>query len=80
MNADASMRKTLLSSLEEGGAHISFAAAVKDFPAGLRGRRLPGVPPLAGSARSAVPKVSVSAKIIARSSRFSNSRTLPGKG
>ena len=44
MNADASMRKALLSSLEEGGAHIGFAAAVKDFPAGLRGRRVPGVP------------------------------------
>jgi hypothetical protein len=44
MNAEASMRKALLYSLEEGGAHISLAAAVKDFPAELRGRRVPGVP------------------------------------
>ena len=44
MNTEVSMRKALLYSLEEGGAHISLAAAVKDFPAGLRGRRVPGIP------------------------------------
>jgi hypothetical protein len=44
MNTDASLRKALLASLAEGGAHIGFAAAVKDFPAGLRGRRVPGIP------------------------------------
>jgi hypothetical protein len=38
------MRKVLLYPLEEGGAHIGFAAAVNGFPAGLRGRRVPGIP------------------------------------
>ena len=44
MNTESSMRKALLLPLEEGGAHISLAAAVKDFPAELRGRRVPGIP------------------------------------
>jgi hypothetical protein len=44
MNAEALMRKALLFSLEEGGAHIPLAAAAKGFPAELRGRRVPGIP------------------------------------
>ncbi len=44
MNAESSMRKALLFALEEGGAHVSLTAAVKDFPAELRGRKVPGIP------------------------------------
>jgi hypothetical protein len=44
MSAEDSLRKVLLLSLGEGGAHIGFAAALKDFPASLRGGRVPRIP------------------------------------
>jgi DinB superfamily len=37
-------RKELISSLTEDHAHAGFDAAVKDFPAGLRGERPQGLP------------------------------------
>ncbi len=39
-----SLRAHLVELLERGRAHADFDSAVKDFPAALRGRRVPGVP------------------------------------
>ncbi|MDQ2945943.1 MAG: DinB family protein [Acidobacteriota bacterium] len=44
MNNDESLRKHLLHLLKDGGAHLNFDAAVKDFPAGLQGKRPHGAP------------------------------------
>ncbi len=39
MTNDKSLRKHLLSVLNDGEAHVTFDAAVKDLPADLRGKR-----------------------------------------
>lgn len=39
-----SLREHLLYILQGGGAHASFDAAVKDFPAALRGKKIEGFP------------------------------------
>ena len=41
---DKSLRDHLLSLLSEGNAHISFNDFVKDFPAGLCGQKIEGLP------------------------------------
>ena len=41
---DAALRKHLLYLLRGGGAHLSFDDAVAEFPAELRGRRVPRLP------------------------------------
>ena len=41
---DKSLREHLLYLLKDGGAHLNFEAAVKDFPADLRGQRPEGSP------------------------------------
>ena len=42
MSNDRSLRDHLIRLLDWGHAHIKFDAAVKDFPAALRGQRPPG--------------------------------------
>ncbi len=42
--SDTVVRKQVAQFLEESHAHAGFDAAVKDFPAELRGRRAPGAP------------------------------------
>jgi hypothetical protein len=42
MDRDASLRQHLLSLLTGGNAHADFEAAIKDFPAALRGKRPKG--------------------------------------
>jgi hypothetical protein len=43
-NQDKALREHLLYLLDGGGAHAKFADVIKDFPAKLRGQKLPGVP------------------------------------
>ena len=42
MGSDKSLRQHVLELLQGGEAHLDFEAAVKDFPAGLRGKRPTG--------------------------------------
>jgi hypothetical protein len=44
LSADGNLRKHLISFLEDGNAHITFADAVKDFPADRAGIRPQGSP------------------------------------
>jgi hypothetical protein len=44
MNHDKALREHLLYLLRDGGAHLSFDAAIADLPVALRGARVPGVP------------------------------------
>lgn len=41
MRKEKALREHLLYVLDGGGAHISFAAAVKDFPIDLAGKKIP---------------------------------------
>jgi hypothetical protein len=43
-NTDRALRQQLVDMLESGGAHATFEAVVKDFPAELRGRKPDGFP------------------------------------
>jgi len=43
-NSDRALRQQLVDLLESGGAHATYEAAVKDFPAELRGRKPDGFP------------------------------------
>jgi hypothetical protein len=42
MKNDKALREHVLYLLTDGGAHLTFDAAVKDLPAALRGKRPPG--------------------------------------
>ncbi len=41
---DAALREQLVALMQGGNAHVTFKDAVADFPAGLRGRKAPGLP------------------------------------
>ncbi|HKW25392.1 MAG TPA: DinB family protein [Terriglobales bacterium] len=41
---DQALRQLLLDLLKSGNAHVKFDEVVKDFPEGLRGKKLPGQP------------------------------------
>ncbi len=41
---DKSLRQHLLYLLKEGGAHAMFEGVIKDFPAELRGQKVPNFP------------------------------------
>jgi hypothetical protein len=43
-NSDRALRQQLVDLLESGGAHATYEAVVKDFPAELRGRKPDGFP------------------------------------
>jgi hypothetical protein len=43
-NTDRALRQQLVDLLESGGAHATYEAVVKDFPAELRGRKPDGFP------------------------------------
>jgi hypothetical protein len=43
MSNDQTLRDQLLYLLNSGGAHISFASAIKDFPDDLIGQKIPGL-------------------------------------
>src|SRR5579863_1012280 len=43
-NSDRALREQLVDLLESGGAHATYEAVVKDFPAELRGRKPDGFP------------------------------------
>ena len=43
-NSDRALRRQLVDLLESGGAHATYEAVVKDFPAELRGRKPDGFP------------------------------------
>ena len=43
-NPDKALRQHLLYLLKEGGAHAMFEGATKDFPAKLRGKKVPNFP------------------------------------
>jgi hypothetical protein len=44
MDPHRELRRHLVDLLQASGAHLDFDAAVEDLPAGLRGKRPPGVP------------------------------------
>jgi len=44
INPDKALRQHLLNLLKEGGAHAMFDDAMKDFPAKLRGQKVPNFP------------------------------------
>ena len=44
MNAGTALRQHLLNALDAKGAHLDFDAAIRDLPAGVRGRRPEGLP------------------------------------
>ncbi len=44
MHSDKALREHLLYLLGGGGAHVDFEAAIKDLPAGLRGKKPKGAP------------------------------------
>jgi hypothetical protein len=43
-NPDKALRQHLLYLLKEGGAHAKFEDVIKDFPAKLRGQKIPNFP------------------------------------
>jgi uncharacterized damage-inducible protein DinB len=43
-NPDQVLRQHLLYLLKDGGAHVKFDEVVSDFPAGLRGQKVPNFP------------------------------------
>jgi hypothetical protein len=43
-NPDTALRQHLLYLLKEGGAHAKFEDVIKDFPAKLRGQKVPNFP------------------------------------
>jgi hypothetical protein len=43
MNTDKILREHLINLLQDGGAHVTFDAAVKDMPAAQRGKKPKGV-------------------------------------
>ncbi len=44
MNQNESLRKHLINLLTKAEAHVDVQSSLREFPAGLRGRKLPGAP------------------------------------